>query len=203
LTTKFFVGADILLFCATAVPFLGGSPEGDEPRALTAVLAAAFAVLFAVADLDANFTETLLWALVFLAAPVFLAPVLPAALAALFVGRLAIFPVAIFADSLAEDALRCVELLRAADASALPRTLLLRELLGEAAGFLTVLADCPRCSAKAPAFEFLEDFLIDGIRVTLPYRPALDTGQTSRPSSAIPLYRIGLAALREHRIDES
>ena len=133
-------------------------------------------------------------------ASVFLAPVLLAVLAALFVGRFNAFLAAAFVASFAEElALRAETLRGAGTLLALPRTFLLRPSSDEFAGFLAVLADFARRSVEA--FELLAAFLIDGIRVTLPYRPALETGQTSRDSPTRPLCGIGLAARREHRND--
>ena len=135
-------------------------------------------------------------------ASVFFAPVLPAVLAALFVGCFSVFLAEAFVVCFAEALALLAETLRVAGtALALPRTLLLRSSFDEFTGFLAVLADFPRRSVEA--FELLAAFLIDGIRVTLPYRPALETGQTSRDSPTIPLHGIGLAAPRKHRNDET
>ena len=135
-------------------------------------------------------------------ASVFLALVLPAALAALFVGCFNAFLAAAFVASFtAELALRAETLRVAGTPLALPRTFLLCSSFDEFAGFLAVLADFARRSVEA--FELLAAFLFDGIRVTLPYRPALETGQNSHDSPTIPLHGIGLAAPREHRNDET
>jgi hypothetical protein len=205
LAATFLTGAAALLFCAKAGAFFVGTLDAGEPCLPTAAFATAFALLFADAGLDVVFTKALLRALDFLAAtvflePVFLVPILPAVLAALFIGLFTVFLLVAFAVfPLVEELSFRTALLRVAEVSALPRALLPRAPFDEVAGFLVFLADCPRCSAEAAAFGLLAVFLIDGIRVTLPYRPALETGQTSRNSLSIPLHRICLAALREHR----
>jgi hypothetical protein len=135
-------------------------------------------------------------------ASVFLALVLPAALAALFVGRFNAFLAAAFVSSFAAElALRAETLRGAGTPLALPRTFLLRTSFDEFAGFLAVLADFARRSVEG--FEVLAAFLFDGIRVILPYRPALETEQASHDSPTTPLHGIGLAAPREHRNDET
>ncbi|MGA9823792.1 MAG: hypothetical protein WBQ53_02970 [Methylocystis sp.] len=172
-----------------------------------AIFAPPRAAVFAVTGFIAFFARAPLPEFVFGVAmaflvSVFFALVFPEALAALFAGRFnASVAAAFFASFATELALRAEPLRVAKTPLALPRTFLLRPSFDEFAGFLAILADFARRSVEA--FELLAAFLFDGIRVTLPYRPALETGQTSHDSPTMPLHGIGLAAPREHRNDET